>query len=292
MSEQRSTKPTDNKHTSPAAGCCQSCGGTSPNWSLIYSDLRIYRCGLCSSLSFFTQDILDSIKLYNAGYFEGGEYRDYQGHRRAHEAGFKKKWHLIKSHLSGHPRVFEIGCAYGFFINYVMHNGASKAFGVDVNPSIISQAVSNFGPMFGDATATPHFPFNCLVAWDVWEHLEAPFSFFSEALKALEPGGLLAVTTVDSSSFVARARGSRWRQIHPPTHIHYPTYSAMDLCMGALGLEVVHHSHFAQVRAMEMYLEALHLDFLLPQRSEIRKLPLGLNLYDIQLVIARKPLRI
>ena len=65
----------------------------------------------------------------------------------------------------------------------------------------------------------------------------------------------------------------------------------MNLCMEALGLEVVHHSHFTQVRAMEMYLAALHLDFLLPRRSEIRKMPLGLNLYDIQLVIARKPLR-
>ena len=291
MNEQRSAAPIDSRPISSTTSYCQSCGGPSPSWSPIYSDLGIYRCGFCSSLSFFTQESLDSIKLYNAGYFEGGEYRDYQGHRRAHEAGFKKKWDLIKSHLKGDPRVFEIGCAYGFFINYVMHHGASKAFGVDVNPAIISKAVSSFGPMFGDDTATPYFPFNCLVAWDVWEHLEAPFSFFSEALKRLDPGGLLAVTTVDSSSFVARLRGSRWRQIHPPTHIHYPTYSAMNLCMEALGLEVVHHSHFTQVRAMEMYLAALHLDFLLPRRSEIRKMPLGLNLYDIQLVIARKPLR-
>ena len=291
MTEQRSAAPIDSRPISSTTSYCQSCGGPSPSWSPIYSDLGIYRCGFCLSLSFFSQGVLDSIKLYDAGYFEGGEYRDYQGHRRAHEAGFKKKWDLIKSHLKGDPRVFEIGCAYGFFINYVMHHGASKAFGVDVNPSIISKAVSNFGPMFGDATATPHFPFNCLVAWDVWEHLEAPFSFFSEALKRLDPGGLLAVTTVDSSSFVARLRGSRCRQIHPPTHIHYPTYSAMNLCMEALGLEVVHHSHFTQVRAMEMYLAALHLDFLLPRRSEIRKMPLGLNLYDIQLVIARKPLR-
>ena len=291
MNEQRSAAPIDSRPISFTTSYCQSCGGPSPSWSPIYSDLGIYRCGFCSSLSFFPQESLDSIKLYNAGYFEGGEYRDYQGHRRAHEAGFKKKWDLIKSHLKGDPRVFEIGCAYGFFINYVMHHGASKAFGVDVNPAIISKAVSSFGPMFGDATATPYFTFNCLVAWDVWEHLEAPFSFFSEALKRLDPGGLLAVTTVDSSSFVARLRGSRWRQIHPPTHIHYPTYSAMNLCMEALGLEVVHHSHFTQVRAMEMYLAALHLDFLLPRRSEIRKMPLGLNLYDIQLVIARKPLR-
>lgn len=291
MNEKRSAEPIDSRPILSTTSFCQSCGGPSPSWSPIYSDLGIYRCGFCSSLSFFTQESLDSLKLYNAGYFEGGEYRDYQGHRRAHEAGFKKKWDLIKSHLNGDPRVFEIGCAYGFFINYVMHHGASKAFGVDVNPAIISKAVSSFGPMFGDATAKPHFPFNCLVAWDVWEHLEAPFSFFSEALKGLEPGGLLALTTVDSSSLVARFRGSRWRQIHPPTHIHYPTYSAMNLCMGALGLEVVHHSHFAQVRAMEMYLAALHLDFLFPRRSEIRKMPLGLNLYDIQLVIAQKPLR-
>jgi cyclopropane fatty-acyl-phospholipid synthase-like methyltransferase len=291
MNEQGLKEPIDSKYISPAAVCCQSCGGISPNWSPIYYDLKIYRCGFCSSLSYFTHESLDSIKLYNPGYFEGGEYRDYQGHRRAHEAGFKKKWHLIKSLLNDDPRVFEIGCAYGFFINYVMHNGASKAFGVDVNPSIISKAVSSFGTMFGNASETPRFPFNCLVAWDVWEHLEAPFSFFSEALKKLEPGGLLALTTVDSSSFVARLRGSRWRQIHPPTHIHYPTYSAMNLCMRALGLEVVHHSHFAQVRAMEMYLAALHLDFFLPQSSGIRKLPIGLNLYDIQLVIARKPMR-
>lgn len=267
---------------------CQSCGQRSPQWTAAFPEVGIRRCAHCGSLTFFPHSALDLGSLYSPEYFQGGEYSDYQGHRRAHEDCFRRKWKLIQSLLPGEIRVFEMGCAYGFFVNYARTHGAKEAFGVDVSPEIIAKAQQSFGPHYGVVPAVPPFKYNCLVAWDVWEHLEQPLTTMGEKIAQLEPGGLFAFTTVDSSSFVARTRGSRWRQIHPPTHMHYPTYHALEMGMKHLGLEVVHHSHFAQSRALEMYLDAVGMGRWFPKIEWLRKLPVPLNLFDIQLIIARK----
>jgi hypothetical protein len=70
--------------------------------------------------------------------------------------------------------------------------------------------------------------------------------------------------------------------------MHYPTFDALELGMKSLGLAVVHHSHFAQARALEMYLAAAGVEKFVPKIEWLRKLPVPLNLYDTQLIIARK----
>jgi len=60
-----------------------------------------------------------------------------------------------------------------------------------------------------------------LCMWDTIEHLSRPDLYIQKVAETLPSGGLLALTTSDMGSFVAQIRGSKWRQIHPPTHLHY-----------------------------------------------------------------------
>jgi SAM-dependent methyltransferase len=231
---------------------------------------------------------VDPVKLYGPDYFQGGEYDDYQGHRPIHEKNFARKWALICDLQPGPCRVFEVGSAYGYFLHHALEHGAERGFGVDVSPEIVAQACRDFGPHFAVAPAVPDFTYNCLVAWDVWEHLERPLDVFREHVAKLAPGGVVALTTVDASSLNARARGRRWRQLHPPTHLHYPTREGLRLGLQSLGLIVQSQTSFKQERALESYAQALRLGGILP--AFVRHLSFGLNLGDIQLVLCRKPI--
>ena len=161
---------------------CQSCGFMGPQWFAQYPNLQLFSCSECQSLSYLPSDSFDQQSLYTQNYFSGGEYADYVGHRTVHEANAKAKWEMLKPYLQSPVRLFEIGCAYGFFVNYVLKNGAKQACGIDVCMDAIQYARRSFGPVFG-LSSDPDvsgFQFNCLVAWDVWEHLVDPIEYFSK----------------------------------------------------------------------------------------------------------------
>lgn len=274
----------------PTQPTCQSCGTNDPNWEALYPEIGMRRCARCSSFSHFYDQKLDLSKIYSEAYFAGSEYSDYLGHRDVHTLNFKRKWKLLTRHLPKPVRLFEVGCAHGFFVDFARRNGVENAYGIDVGPEAVEFARTHFGPYFDIATPgkRPDFDFNCLVAWDVWEHLEHPFDYFSQLVSSLRVGGLLAITTVDSSSLVAKWRGRRWRQIHPPTHLHYPTMRALEHAVTTMGLKPVYHSHFGYYRALESYLAPLGLGKIAQWSTRLRTAPIYLDLKDTQIMVATK----
>jgi SAM-dependent methyltransferase len=273
---------------------CQSCGHAGPVWTPKYPQIQLFECSACRSMSYLPSESFDQGSLYTQAYFKDGEYGDYVGHRAAHEANAKAKWALLMPYVRSPARVFEIGCAYGFFTNYVLKSGAERAYGIDVSADAIQFARANFGPFFGlpSDPEPPDFDFNCLAAWDVWEHLLDPLDYFAAYVSRLAPGGVVAISTMDLSAAVARMRGVRWRQIHPPTHIHYPTKEGLANGMRSLGLEILEHRHIAHYRALEAYLAVLGLDKRLPSgrlADRIKTYPVRLDMMDEQIVVCRKP---
>ena len=99
---------------------------------------------------------------------------------------------------------------------------------------------------------------------------------------------IVGLTTVDSGAAVARWRGKKWRQLHPPTHIEYPTWSGLAKGLEKLGLRVLSHRYVGYYRALESYLKALGLERLVRPFSRLRTVAIPLDVRDIQLVIARK----
>jgi SAM-dependent methyltransferase len=269
---------------------CQSCGSEGNRWIPGYPELDVHRCEECLSLTYRKTEGLDLSAIYSEEYFQGGEYEDYAGHRAVHERNFARRWAMLQPYLPRPLRIFEVGCAYGFFLDFARRKGAESVFGIDISREAVDFARSQFGPFFEVASrgSRPPFPFNCLVAWDVWEHLEDPFDWFGELVGDLQPGGIVGLTTVDSGAAVARWRGRRWRQLHPPTHIHYPTRQGLARGLARLGLRVLRQRYLGYYRALESYLRPLRLEGLVRPFPRLRTLPVPLDLRDIQIVIAQK----
>ena len=79
--------------------------------------------------------------------------------------------------------------------------------------------------------------------WDTLEHLREPQLYIKKFSEALSKGGILAMTTGDIGSFLARFRKESWRLIHPPTHIHYFNRSSLVALLNKYGFHVIHFEY-------------------------------------------------
>ena len=275
---------------------CLACGGGYGN-SPIPGLLRCRACG------FTTADVsLDDKELaalYGRDYFHGQEYHDYQAEEGSLRANFARRIDTLRQHVPNlaEASLFEIGCAYGFFLD-LAKGAVRECSGIDISPDAIRHATEQVGvnATCGDYLQTEIGKRPDLIAmWDTIEHLARPDLFLSKAARDLRPGGHIAITTGDIGSLVARLRGRRWRMIHPPTHLHYFSAGTLRLMLDRAGFDVVHLSHPGITRNVQAALYIiLELKIGAPALfAAVRRLrafdfSLTVNLFDIMFVIARR----
>ncbi|MFA6549659.1 MAG: methyltransferase domain-containing protein, partial [Candidatus Margulisiibacteriota bacterium] len=63
--------------------------------------------------------------------------------------------------------------------------------------------------------------------------------------------GLIAITTGNIDSLNAKARGSKWRQIHPPTHLHYFSRRTLTALLNKYGFDVIYVGYPGIFRSMD-----------------------------------------
>lgn len=257
----------------------------------------------CVSCGFITADMCVSeeemSKLYGEDYFHGEEYRNYISEEASLKDNFRRRIKTLQDLVPDlrQRRVFEIGCAYGFFLDEV-RGAVAGAKGIDISADATGHARANKGvdAITGNYLEYPAEPGIGLVAmWDTIEHLPRPDLFIEKVARDISPGGYIAITTGDIASLNARVRGRHWRMIHPPTHLHY--FSADTLCklLDRHGFDIVHVSHPGNARDLRSILHFV-LDLRLGWKGLYRRisgwrifnLSLSLNLFDIMFVVARR----
>jgi len=131
--------------------------------------------------------------------------------------------------------------------------------------------------------------------WDTIEHLRRPDLYIEKIANSLPRGGVLALTTADLDSWVARARGSKWRQIHPPTHLHYFSRKTLSKLLNRSGLEIKYtrsEGMYRRVETMAYIVLCLkhnrHDLYAHLQKTRLLNWDLYLNLGDIVFVVAEK----
>lgn len=214
---------------------CPACQATKP-FSLRWPEHEIHVCGRCG-LGMSTMSPSDD--LYETEYFEGGEYRSYRNEEAALRSNFREVLKYLLRHAPG-GRLLEIGSAYGFFLEEAARH--YTASGVELSGHACETARQRTGVQirqgdFLDLPA-PADPWDVVCLWDTIEHLVDPRATLEKAVKELTPGGVLALTTGDFSSVLARLRGRHWRQIHPPSHLYYFTRAAIRALLTSCGLRV------------------------------------------------------
>lgn len=263
-------------------------------WNRAWGTSLLVRCAGCGGYTWLGDVSLDG--LYEQSYFTAGEYVDYELGLAAHRRNFQRKIQLLERHSGismAEARLLEIGSATGAFLIEAKRAGTRSCLGIEVSSwardrsqALGANALAPDDP--GLIAAIRELQPNMIVAWDTWEHLKTPADTVAHLAALLAPGGVVSVSTVDSSSLVARLRKTRWRQFHPPTHLNYPSRASFRQFFGGLGMDITYHRAFGYHRPLSEYARALGVRQFPRSLAWARSLPVHLNLLDTQLCIARR----
>jgi SAM-dependent methyltransferase len=275
---------------------CLVCGGA-------YRRSRLPGLFQCDTCGFVSADLSipdDELRaLYGADYFHGQEYLDYVAEEESLRLNFRDRLETLRAFVPNWPQadVFEIGCAYGFFLSEIA-NEVGSASGIDISAEAVRFAREDRGVQAqqGDYLALDlGRKVDAIFMWDTIEHLKRPDLFIAKAARDLKKGGIIALTTGDIGSLNAWLRGRRWRMIHPPTHMHYFSVATASKLLERHGFDVVHVSHPGNSRGLRSVLYFIMV--LQMKRPEIYAmlkswplfdLRLTVNLFDIMYIIARR----
>ena len=278
------------------APSCLVCGEN--NWSTKWPGLL--ECGNCR---FITADLVDFDadrlhELYGHDYFHGEEYHDYIAEKAITQRSFRLRMRRLDKFIdpARHRSVLEVGSAYGFFLDLV-RNRFQRLVGVDVARDAVKYAQEQgLDVRLADLPSLDLTgPFDLVCMWDTIEHLADPGQHLAKIADLTEPGALIAITTGDIGSRLARARGRQWRLIHPPTHLHYFSEDTLTRILDRYGFAVRDSSYCGGFRSLEFAANfVLKVRWKKPnlferlRRTGLLRVAPYVNMFDIRYIIAEK----
>ena len=217
---------------------CPICG-RDPAQTLRY-DFAPYRAVSCSrcGLVFLSPRLTESaiLKLYSDQEYyvsevAGQGYDEYLEVQHNWIRTFTRRLNQIAKYQKP-GRVLDIGCGPGFFLEAAQTKGYD-AFGLDPSDYIVKVAGEKFGERIQkgviESADYPAEHFDLVVAFDTFEHVYHPLEWLTAARRVLrspdpasgKPGGLLAITTPDPTSLLAKISGKKWVSFKLPEHVFY-----------------------------------------------------------------------
>lgn len=273
---------------------CIICG--SDRFSPYWKSLKI-----CSNCGHVTADIevnnLSFEEIYGEDYFSGGEYLDYIKDKKIFKKNFKRRLDIIFEYCTG-GNLIEIGCAHGFFLDLAEEYFNTKGFDISQDAINYARNVLNLNAECEDFLIAPikRNSTDIVVMWDVVEHLPNPDLYIKKISSILQEGGIFCLTTGDIGSLNARLRREKWRQIHPPTHLHYFSKTTICQLLNKYGFDVQKITYeevrrsLIQIAYSILVLGSIKMPSLYKaiEKLPLSKISIPINLYDILFVIAKK----
>jgi SAM-dependent methyltransferase len=255
----------------------------------------LIQCSSCNLI--FYENRIDGNEinqLYNDDFFDGKEYFDYERDKYIFHKNFKARLNYIKKFITA-GNLFEIGCAYGFFLELAQQSFNVEGIDIAKKPTEFAKNILGLKVQTGNYMNFPLKDKKDIVCmWDTIEHLKEPHFFVKKIASEIKPGGYFFLTTGDISSLNARWRGPKWRLIHPPSHLFYFSKKTITRLLSNYGLSVVAIQHPGYHRSLSQMIYTiffLNSNFNMPIiKRYLHSINLSayLNLYDIMLVVARK----
>lgn len=276
---------------------CIVCGNN--QFSVLYDG--ILKCKVCShvvaDLNLTSEELFE---IYKKNYFFGEEYSNYVNDEQVLKKNFKLRLKILNQYLKPdrHKTLFEVGCAYGFFLD-MARGHFEKVSGIDITEDGIHYAKHTLGLDVVQADLLQHELGNqrldVVCMWDTIEHLSQPHLYLQKLSPHVPSGGLIAITTGNIASLNAKLSKERWRLLHPPTHIHYFTLQSLGRLLENYGFKVMYKSHCGFYRSIDnvaynLFVLRLKNNTLYKALKTLRVTSFNfyLNMYDIMYVIAEK----
>ena len=199
-------------------------------------------CGFVTCSNEYTNEELSQI--YSSNYFNGGEYLDYLSDELAVRKNSRNRLNQIQKVFGSYnpENILEIGCAYGIFGDFIRSiYSNSRYVGYDIAEEACDYGQSQFNIKticqdFLEVNTTETY--TDVFMWDVIEHLPHPEKFIQKISQQTVKGSRLFITTGDIDRLLPKIQGEKWRQIHPPSHLHYFSKKTLTLLLDKNGFEV------------------------------------------------------
>lgn len=184
---------------------------------------NLYECSICSQVyvdPLPTPRELENI--YTENYFIGGikDYDDYLSEKQALQANFVQRIKRLR-HFRDCGNLFEIGCAYGFFLDVAKEYWQVK--GADISTDAVWYAANRLGlDVRAGSIETLNLPtasLDVVALWDTIEHLYDPVLAMKKIAAALRREGIVALTTGDICGVLPHLQKASWR-LYQPNHLY------------------------------------------------------------------------
>jgi SAM-dependent methyltransferase len=293
--------------SAPAA--CAACGAAVPAGAVRFrkDGFEILRCPSCGLLFRAVLPTPAELgEIYGEAYFSsaagdtrGPGYADYVGDEPAHRALARRRLDALARHARP-GCLLDVGAAAGFFVDEAVRRGWD-ARGVDVSEAMAGWGRRRLGVRIETAAladaGVAAASLDAVTMWDYLEHSLDPLADLRRAAEALRPAGVLALSTGDAASAVARLSGRRWHLLTPRHHTFFFTVPTLRLLLVRAGFELLEWGRpgaryslaylahklrtaadVAPVRASAAWLS----------RARLGRLEVPVNLGDIVTVYARR----
>lgn len=195
-------------------------------------------------------------------------------------------------------RLLDVGAYLGVFVEIANQHGWDAA-GLEPSHWASQYGMDRGLQMTQGTLEEANFPsdtFGAVTMWDVIEHLGDPLAEMRHVYRILEPGGWIAVHTMDIDSMFAKLMGPRWPWLME-MHVYFFSRVTLAKMLETAGFQVV------TVRPEGRYLRLKYLTTRLRPYSEILgnavdavtgatgldRLPLRINFGDLITAYAQKP---
>ncbi len=207
---------------------------------------HIYKCPGCGMGFVHPMPTNEELaRFYQGSYYQGCNDLGYNAPYESLETGLKKTYRKIIRRIQrlsmrkAFPAVLDVGCAYGYFLDCASDlMGSTIRVGLDLSDAA-QEAVKRKGyhfvkGRFEEATL-PYSDFDLVFMGDVFEHFAQPVKVMERLDDLVRPGGVVAITTVDFSSWAARLLKKKWRLMTPPEHLLFWTPVALKKLFVSMG---------------------------------------------------------
>lgn len=208
---------------------------------------QYYICTQCRSsqlIPFPSQKELDV--FYNKFHLSDKEGGNYDWIEDRIESDFPKKIELVKKYTnSSAPKLLDVGCGKGFFIESCIKNKIN-AIGIDVSKSGVDYAV-NILKVKAEQTDIVNFSkrienhnsYDVITLWATIEHLLNPQEVISSIFHCLKPGGLFFLDTgLGNDRWEKYLCGySQWYDA--PQHLFVYSVEGLKLLLGNSGFNIL-----------------------------------------------------
>lgn len=284
---------------------CVCCGARS--WRTLYEGIiRCQRCGYQRMLEELT--LADLQDIYTEKYYTGEKYHDYPAEKDMIQANFRERLKAMARYVgrdAAAMRLFEIGSAYGFFLEVARPLFASvQGYDIAVEATAHARDALGLDVGTGDVLVAPleTGAYDVVCMWDTIEHLSTPEAYVQRAWELLAPGGLLFITTGDVDSMVARLQKRKWRLYDPPQHVHYFSPQSLGCMLFQMGYRVLGVETCAFIHSVEQIVHGLGFyndqpgvlgrlcRWLYPRLPGwVKRIRFPIDLRDIFMIVAQKP---